>query len=192
MRCTLALLLLPLVTGCATYEFDITQPPELQRHVGRNIDQVFSLDSLEYRLRAVDNRLVMRVFNTTDGPIQLRGDRSTSVDPNGQSRPLRTQSIPPHSFAKIIFPPIRPYIYDPGPTFGIGVHGGIGHCGSDPFYGGFYDYPSTPRYLYVEDDTQYWDWKGESEIRVTLVYQVGDAPGEKEIRHDFTFRRRKM
>ena len=193
MRFALALLLLPLATGCATYEFDITHPPDLQRHVGRKIDQVFSLDSLEYRLRAVDNRLVMRVFNTTDNPIQLRGDKSTSVGPNGQSRPLRTQSIPPHSFAKIIFPPVRPYIYDPGPTFGIGMHGGLSrHHGGACYYPGFYDYPVTPRYLSVEDDTQYWDWKGETEVRVTLVYQLGEAGNAREIRHEFSFRRRKV
>lgn len=188
------MLLLPLLTGCATYEFDLTQPPDLQRHIGRNIDQVVTRDSLEYRLRAVDNRLVMRIFNQTDNPIQLRGDRSVVVDPNGQSRPLRSQSIAPRSFAKLIFPPMRPRIYDPGPTFGIGVTGGISrHYHRDPFYPAGYD--SAPRYLYVDDDSIYWDWKGEGEIRVTLVYRTGGDANEKdakEIRHDFSFRRRKM
>src|SRR5215207_3085901 len=105
-------------TGCARYEYTLTQPPDLARHIGAQSDQVVDVDPLQYRLRTVDNRLVVRIYNQTDEPIELLGDKSFVVDPDGQSRPLRGQTIAPHAFMKLIFPPIRPRVYDPGPTFG--------------------------------------------------------------------------
>src|SRR5262245_44628212 len=82
-------------TGCAKYEFDIVDPPELAGHIGSKSDHDVEREPLEYRLRAYDNRLVMRIYNKTDDPIHLQGDRSFVVDPDGQSRPLRSQTIAP-------------------------------------------------------------------------------------------------
>ena len=47
-----------------------------------------------------------------------------------------------------------------------------------------------PHFLSVHDesDTRYWDWKGEGEARLLLLFQRGD----KEFRQEFTFRRRKL
>ena len=61
--------------------------------------------SIRWNIAALgDNRLVMRVFNR-------RRMRSSSVpkrivDPNGQSHPIRGQTIVPGSFIKLIIPPI--------------------------------------------------------------------------------------
>ena len=57
------------------------------------------------------------------------------------------------------------------------------HARYDPYYYG-------PHYLavYDENDTYFWDWRGEGEARAVLTYRRGD----KEFRHDFLFRRQKM
>jgi hypothetical protein len=75
---------------------------------------VFRVDPLEYSMRTVDNRLVVRVFNPTDDAIELVGPRCSVVDPDGQSHPLRTQSIAPGSFIKLIFPRRARRLYDYG------------------------------------------------------------------------------
>jgi hypothetical protein len=141
-------------------------------------------------MRTVDNRLVVRVFNPTEDVIELVGPRCTVVDPSGQSHPLRTQSIAPGSFIKLIFPPPRPQMYDNGPTFGVGVGGGVRVDSSryrtyDPYWP---DY--GPRYMavYDESDAYYWDWRDEGEVRAVLTFRRG----EKEFRHELVFRRQKM
>src|SRR6186997_3312137 len=89
-----------LLGGCATYEYDLTAPPELSRHIPRKVDAVVQREPFEYRMQSIDNRLVIRIFNQTDDQIQLVGERSTIVDPEGQSHPLRGGPIAPHSFLK--------------------------------------------------------------------------------------------
>jgi hypothetical protein len=204
MRAAVCILATLLIGGCAKYEYNLVKPPELQRHIGRDADAVVPIDPLEYRLRTVDNRLVMQVFNPTSDPIELVGPRCTVVDPNGQSHPLRSQTIAPGSFIKLIFPPPRPEVYAPyygGPYWGVGVgyhvhHTGWGHRCAGPSYVyspyAYYPYPyyPGPYYLAVYDESEpyYWDWRGVGECRVLLTYRRGD----KEIRHEFVFARQKM
>lgn len=183
----LPLLLLALCTGCATYEFDITSPQDQVAHIGRKADTESKVEPLIYKWRAVDNRLVVRAFNPTSELITLLGNQSTVVDPQGQSHPLRGQPIAPNSFAKVILPPPRPRVYDHGPTFGVGVgmhvdRQDLGYP-NDPWY-------DEPRYLtvYADGDAFYWDWNGESEVRLTLVYQRG----EQTFKHEFTIKRVKI
>src|SRR5690242_14019345 len=142
MRATLPLLLVVLLTGCAQYEYDLTQPPELAQRIGSKSDVVVTRGPLEYRLLTYQNVLVMRVFNTTDDLIELAGDQSVVVDPRGQSHPLRRQAIAPHSFVKMLFPPPPPVVYRSGPTFGVGVGTVVGrrqlrrlYDPWDPYYG---------------------------------------------------------
>jgi hypothetical protein len=188
MRRILPVLLLALATGCAKYEYDLVSPPDLRTHIGRKTDAVTPVEPLTYRWRTVDNRLVVRVFNPTEDPVELLGERSTVVSPDGQSHPLRGQTIAPSSHAKLILPPPRPRVYNSGPTFGVGVgmhvdarDRGFPH---DPYH------HDRPRYLTIYDDENalYWNWNGETEVRLTLVYRRG----EDEIRHPFTIRRKKM
>jgi len=50
-------------------------------------------------------------------------------------------------------------------------------------------YDDQPRYLAIyDDDALYWDWNGETEVRLSLVYQRN----EESLRHEFIIRRRKM
>jgi hypothetical protein len=189
MRIILPALLL-LLAGCATYEYDITRPENLAMHIGRKDDAVATWPPLEYRMRSVENRLVVSIYNKTDETIQLAGDRSSVVDPDGQSHPLRSQAIAPQSFAKLILPPLRPRIERSGPTFGIGVGTRIGDRRRG-YYDDFVDDPfyDQPRYFAVYDDNAlYWDWNGESQIRLMLVFTRGD----QTITQEFVIRRVKV
>src|SRR5688572_31818 len=65
--------------GCARYEYDIVDPPDLAQHVGKGPVTV-AAEPLEYTLRTYDNRLVMFVENPTEDPIKLLGEDSVIVD----------------------------------------------------------------------------------------------------------------
>ncbi|HTL28826.1 MAG TPA: hypothetical protein VL282_06395 [Tepidisphaeraceae bacterium] len=147
------------------------------------------LDPLEYRFRAVSGKLVAQIFNPTTDKIQLRGSESYVVDPKGQSHPLRSMSIAPNSFGKVIIPPSRPVVYDSGPYWGIGVGTTIGevHHHHDVHCKAMVEHPV---YLMIDDDddSYYWDLSGEGELRMHFEYQRGD----KIFYDDFVLRRVKM
>jgi len=184
------LMLLVVGGGCAKYEFDIVEPADLAKHIGRNEETVLKRDELEYRFLAVEGRLLMYVANPTEEQIELIGAESTAVDPRGQSHPFRGQAIAPHSFIKVILPPMRPY-YRSGPSFGIGigVHAYRGYPGR--YWPGVYDPVwDGPRYFTVVDeaDTIYWTWEDEGEARFRLTFKRG-----REIfHHNFGFKRKKV
>lgn len=195
-----ALLVLVMVSGCAHYEFDLSRPQELSRHVGDSREERFGLDPLEYRMQSAEGHLVIKVFNPTADTILLLGRLSSVVDPAGESHPLADQTVAPSSFVKLILPPLRPRLEPSGPRFGIGV-GVIGfrswpqrrYAGyrgtwvDDPAYDSHYD---QPRYYSVYDanDPTYWDWEGETDIRLALVFRRG----KDEFRHEFAFHRKRI
>ena len=180
--------------GCARYEYDIVRPPDVARHVGADHDTIVFIAPLEYRLRSVDNYLVMRVFNPTRAPIRLLGQESFAVDPHRQSHPLRGQTIAPGTYIKLIFPPLRPRLEPTGPSIGIGFGARYGYgwyrrgyWARDPFYDPYWD---VPRYYTVYDaDVFYWDWPGESDVRLAMVYQQADL---KPFTHEWVFHRRRV
>ena len=182
-------LALVLIGGCTHYGYDLVRPPDLARHVGSKEDAVFEYAPLTYRLRAVENRLVMRIFNPTGDPITLVGERSYAVDPGGQSHPLRGQTIAPNTFIKLILPPMRPYYYESSPNFGFGLGLGFGSVYRRPWgyypwgYPGYYPYYyDEPRYItyYDESDATYWDWEGQTDARIHLVFHQGQKMFEQE------------
>jgi len=195
MRSLLACLLL-FAVGCTHYEFDLTQPANIATHIGTKSDSVVALDPLEYRFLAYEDHLIVRIFNPTDDPVQLVGEESAVVDPTGQSHPLRTGMIEPHSFVKLILPP-PPLVVGPyGPSIGISIGGAYGYHyhrhGWYPNYGWRYYDPwyYAPRYfvLYDQGDTTYWNWRGESSVRVALAY----LRNGKTFRDEFEFARVKV
>jgi hypothetical protein len=191
-KTVVTLLLLGLSFGCARYGFEVMRPQELAGHAGSKEPLVFDRPPLQYELFAVENRLVMHVRNQSDDTIQLLGDRSSVVDPLGQSHPLTAISIAPQSFVKLIFPPLRPRLYRTGPSFGIGVGTYVG----DGRHRRYYDeqwYHDEPRYFTVvggADEALYWSWDGESDIRVMLVFSRGE--GKETFTHEFVIRRVKV
>lgn len=177
-------------SACAKYEYDLVQPGDLARHIGGASDQTVRIEPLIYHLRSYENRLVMRIENPTNEPIQLVGDKSYVVDPGGQSHPLRSQTIAPQTFIKLILPPPRPYYRQNGPTFGIGFGVGVSdarwHRGSG--YGAWaWD---EPRYfaIYDESDAGWWDWDGETDVKLMLVF----ARERETFSQMFVLHRRKM
>jgi len=176
--------MLVLIGGCTHYGYDLVRPSDLARHIGSKEDATFDYDPLNYRLRAVENRLVMQIFNPTSDPITLVGERSYAVDPGGQSHPLRGQTIAPNTFIKLILPPMRPYYYQSSPTIGFGVGLGVGRVyrrpwGYAPRVPYYYD---EPRYItyYDESDVSYWDWEGQTDARIHLTYRQGQKTFEQE------------
>lgn len=184
------IVLLFIDVGCATYEYDVTRPAELTTHIGRKTDAIVARDPLEYRMITIDNRLVIRIYNNTDDTIQLVGDRSSAVDPAGQSHPLRGQSMAAHSFIKLILPPIQPTLQRTGPSFGIGIGTVVGDRRHGLREDGFPDESwDEPRYLaVVDDDALYWDWSGEGEIRLMLLFERAG----KNFSHEFVIARKKI
>lgn len=186
-----ALFLLCSLTGCARYEYDIVSPPEMAQHVGSKADVVLSRDPLQYRLISADNHLILRIFNPTSDRIQLLGPQSVAVDPQGQSHPLRSLTMAPNSFIKLILPPMRPDIAPSGPVIGIGIGAYAGPYGlgyDDPFYDPLWE---RPRYyaVYDAENAYFWDWPGEGDVRLTLVFQRDE---QKPFSQEFVFHRRKM
>lgn len=176
---------MPLVGGCASYEYDITRPADQRTHVSRKTDAVVRIDPLEYHMRAAEGRLVMQIRNSTQQAIQLDGDRSAVVDTKGQSHPLRSQTIASGSFIKLIIPPMRPRVQPTGPVIGIGVGVGASRYDgyrrralppSDPIL-------DEPQYLNMDDDSDayYFDFNGAGNVRLVLVYHQGDDTFTHEI-----------
>lgn len=190
----MALLLVLISGGCARYEFDVLEPADQRQHVGRKHDAVVSIDPLEYRLRSAEGRLVLWIKNPTASSIRLDGARSVVVDPEGESHPLRSQTIAAQSFIKLIIPPPRPRVGRPGPTIGVGVGVGVGRYDDDPrrhpihTHDAFYD---EPVYLTVYDDADayYWDFEGEGKVRLELFYHRG---GDDTFTHRLVLARRKV
>lgn len=172
-----------LLCGCASYEYQLREPATFSQRIGGE-ERRLEFEPLIYHLRSYENRLVMRVQNPTTQPIELLGSQSSIVDPAGQSHPLRSQTIAPNSFIKLIFPPLRPRAYGTETTFGVGLRVDSGGGENYDRGGALY---TEPAYLGVYDDGDvlYWDWKGESSARISLVYlRAGNT-----FRNEFVFDR---
>lgn len=195
------LLLIPLLlSACTRYAYDLTAPPDLAQRIPRDKGAAISLDSINYRFDIVDTHLIIRAYNNGPDPIELLGNESFIVDPSGQSRPMKSQTIPPGTFIKVILPPQQILYRDPGPRIGIGLGVGIssnhrhhpfhGHHFHDPFYDPFYDpwydpWYSEPRYLLAVPEDGYWAWPRDTEVRIRFAYRQKD----QSFHHDLTFRK---
>lgn len=177
MRAGLLLVVLPLLSACTHYEFDLLQPEEFSAHVGRSAKNSVSFERppLHYHLQAYEGRLVMQIANPTDQPIEILGGRSFAVDPAGQSHPIPSQAIGPHSFIRLVFPPLWPMYAAPGYV----VYRGWG----------FYEWCDYPPYALVPAGPPelYWEWKDSTMAKVHLVFREG----EKTIEQEFVFARKK-
>ena len=181
--------------GCARYEFDLVTPTDLARHIGANADTVLSIDPLVYRLRVVENRLVMFIENPADDPIFFLGDQSFVVDPGRQSHPFRSEVIAPHSYIRRVLPPLPPpyYYYRPEPAFGFGL--GFGVVSVHRFHhayapGAAAAVTEEPKYeiIYEAAEFPYWTWPPESQVRLSLTFRRAD----RTFHDEFTFRKTRV
>jgi len=200
-------LILCLLTGCAHYEYDIVQPPELAGHVGDDAWVALRRGGgIDYRLRSYDNYLVVLIYNDGDTPVKLLGADSFAVDPHGESHPMPSSTIPPGSFVKRVFPPPRPRVEPYGPSWSVGV--GYVHAqqvtaaSSHPQHSAWHSYPyhtwyghpyyDAPRYYTVYDtnDRTYFDWPGGTSVRFLFAFAREGQEGV--MRQELLIRRVKM
>ncbi len=168
--------------GCSHFEFDLTQPADLAVHIGSASPTRLSVPPMEYRLQASEGRLVMEIHNNGSDAVELLGARSTLVDPDKQSHPLVSQTIAPGSYIKLLLPPYPPNDNDTGPRIGIGFGARYGRAGLPAM--------REPMTLDVSpgETNVYWDWNGESDVKLTLVF----AHADQSFSQAFTFHKRKM
>lgn len=186
MRFLLLPLLVLISIGCTRYEYDVISPrtgPELLT-AGTEDDVVLDLAPLRYRLRTVENRLVVRIFNPTAERLVLVGAKSSVIDPEGQARPVRTQALPPGAHLKLILPPVRPQYVASGGGSGVGVRGGGAYAGPGMGRGEFglgYDEPTV--YTLRDGGEVYWDWRGETQAKLSLVFarEGGEEFGQEVV-----------
>jgi hypothetical protein len=166
-----------LCTGCASYEFDVKQPPTAAGQVTEDNDLVARIPPLEYRFRTDESRLVLRIDNPTPDIVNLVGSQSTVVDPSGVAHPLRSDSIPSQGSIRIVLPPLQlndqtsasPALGAPGPSGGP---------------------PDNPGYIRpsgfgaptdeAADSVYNWSWNGDSEVRLNLVFREGDRTFQQQ------------
>jgi hypothetical protein len=187
-------LLLLLLTGCAHYEYDIVQPPELAGHVGDDAWVALRRGGgIDYRVRSSDNYLVMLIYNDGDTPVKLLGTDSFAVDARGESHPMPSSTIPPGSYVKRIFPPPPPRFEPYGPSWSVGVgyvyQQQVSAAASHPpQHSDWHSHPYPYHYHYWYGPPYYY------EPRYYTVYDVNDRsffnwPGGTSVRFLFTFAR---
>lgn len=183
MRFSLLLLFASLLCGCSTYNYDILQPESAHLRITTSDWQTLPSGPVSYHFRAVESHLVIQIYNTTSDPLRLLGDRSYIVTPSSQSIPLDTQTIAPGAFAKLILPPVQPIIHT-GPAIGIGFGystGRVYRAYPEDFYNPAF---AEPRMLYVETPANYWEWDGETNVTLHLVFdQSGKTVGQTFVFH---------
>lgn len=155
--------------GCTKYQYRVIQPPQPENALVREKSpQTITLEPLEYRLIAVESRLVMEIRNPTDDQLQLRGDLSTVVTEDGQTHTMRSAPIAPKAYLKLILPPPPPTVDRTGPsfTFGVGASSG-GYRRFDNDY--YWSEPQSYRYN-DPNDPYFWSWPAPSTIHLRLVF----------------------
>jgi len=147
-------------------------------------------EPLDYSFSVYQSHLALNITNPTPDSIELNGTRSFVVDREGESHPLRARVIGPHSFTRMLLPPI-PFSY---PYNDYGMWGprwayGWGPGGYNPFWGGWYGpwIYAPPSVSYEQVLTVYdWRWKTGT-ARLRLAYERNG----KSFEHNFEIVREK-
>ena len=174
-----------LMSGCATYNYQIVEPANLS-HLIADQPLTVTYDPLQYGFVRHNDRLSMTIINPTDDRMRLLGDQSFIVDTRGESHPLRGRILAPHSYARMLLPPIpASYQTTYGPSGFIGPGYGFGYpYGWGGFYDDFYYGPVTTSYQVHAP----YDWRWEAgPIRLRLTY----SRAGKNFDHDFVIARQR-
>jgi hypothetical protein len=165
--------------GCARYQFSIIEPPDIAAAIERHGERAVNRPPLEYTFFDVRSAGIgVRIANTADEPVQLHGERSYVVDPDGQTHQMHSGTIAPRSYIEFALPPaVR--VYDPGPRFtigfGSGYYGDHHHAGFGTVFG-----PAYPREYVVRP----WIWRT-GDVRFHAEFEL---EGDRFV-HEFLFRR---
>lgn len=170
-----------LLVGCTNYNYIVTDSTHLSQRISKDTETTLKIDPVIYGMVVKENRLVLIIKNTLTDPIELLGAKSTVVDQKGQSHPLRSQTIAPNAFVKLILPPLRPrFETTPSSSLMFGVQArrdssALPDTASLP--ASITSRPAEPVYLdyFSDTDPYYWDFDGEGEIRLLITYQKSDG-----------------
>lgn len=185
MRPILLFLLASVLIGCTNYRYDVTDSSGSLKTVRKDASIEWPADPVAFSFKQTEDRVVMLVTNTGKEDLTLEGQRSTIVDPNGQSRALQPQFLPVGAHVKYILPPLR-VRYPRGPTWSIGV--GTGFRVEAPQ--AIPEDAHPPVYLDVSTTgDEYWQWDGEGSIRIVLNFV---DPHGQSIRRELELRRYKQ
>jgi hypothetical protein len=165
------------LTGCASYEYRVLLPPTGAPAV-RDQPVTVHYEPLDYRLSKYHDRLEMQITNPTEDKMMLLGNRSFVVDPKGESHSIRDRVLGPHSFTKLLLPPV-PFTYAYPEYWGPGW----GYWGwYDPYWGPWYGpgWWGPPPVTYRQVLTVYdWEWK-KGTARLHVTYERGTNTFEHE------------
>jgi hypothetical protein len=162
--------------GCATFQYRVLQPQGVAQAITEQPAQV-SFAPLEYHFAKQHDRLAVQINNPTDDTIALVGERSSVVDPAGESHPVRGRLINPRSFVRMLLPPQTISIPYPEYYWGGGSYWGPYY----PHWGPYYGWYGPPPVSYYQVRTLYdWQWKT-GPVRLHLTY---DRKGTAFV-HDF-------
>jgi hypothetical protein len=163
----LGLTLTGLLGACAQFEFDVKPGGSDQTmHVATTADTRLNNDPLQYRFRADDGRLVMWIENPTQDVMELLGGKSIITDPDGVDHPMRGRSIAAMTSIKEILPPLESQGEQAAPNSLTPLN-----PYDEP---GFIAVPGVGSSDSISADSQeslyMWQWDGESEIQIHLVF----------------------
>jgi len=163
--------------GCQTYSYRILKPAVTPPAVTEHPVSV-SLEPLEYRFTQQQDRLAMRVINPTSDRLLLVGNKSFVIDPAGETHPMRGRVIGPHSYVRLLLPPVPFTFSHPDYTWGWGWGGspwGWGWPGYVPLSGPYFaeGFIGPPPIVYEQALTVYdWRWK-HGTVRLHMEYERG-------------------
>jgi hypothetical protein len=174
MHRPLSLLILLLIagTGCAHYEYDILEPPQARQHIGTDRETVVQMPPMRYRFLAYKNHLLVEIFDDSKEPISLVGGKSVVFDPTGESHPIPGITIFPGALVRLMLPTVTPVSIPPGMLSGSNYYG---NNWNDPSLSGPAPMDHDPTTdSAAGDDNRYWDWTGETNVRLVLTYRAED------------------
>jgi hypothetical protein len=154
-----------------SYRFNLVQPQIADPEIGGDDWTIVKIDPLEYRLRADEGRLVMRIYNPTSDSIELLGHKSSVVDPDGQSHPLHSQVMTPETDIAYVFPPLRDTATGGEPEVGIGA----GNFDTPGYIAPSGYQAASPPPIAPAASVYDFEWEGESDVSMTLVYSRGNS-----------------
>jgi hypothetical protein len=158
------------LTACGPSEFDFTAAGTGNTvRVTNNQDSLVTIAPVQYRMRAVENHLVLWIENPTDQPIDIIGDKSSIEDPAGEIHTLDNQDISPHSSFKLVMPPL--------PENDQQTSQNISQPISPYDQPGFIAVPDTR--TPPNEQGAAWKWDDDLEIHVDLLFKQGDHQFEQ-------------
>lgn len=162
-------------TGCARSRYELATPALVPIEAGGTPVSLPSRDGVNYELRQVDNKLVLRFVNTSAAAIELSAT-SELLDSTGASYPVEPQKLGSMVSGRVILPPRveQSSRWSPAPS----------EAGS-PTDDGVFSVGRVPLTAYQREPVRTFDWPVDASATVRLRWTIEGKP----IEHEFVVRR---